>query len=53
MARGQDHGIVHEEVTGQTADISEWLDFGFYDLVYWYDRPNKLGILHHVGSDTM
>ena len=51
-------------MTGQTAKISEWLDFEFYDLVYWYDSPNKpdvsdyfrilaiwLGILHRVGSD--
>ena len=51
-------------MTGQTAEISEWLDFEFYDLVYWYDRPKNpdvsddfrrlaiwLGISHHVGSD--
>ena len=64
MARGQDRCTGYEEVTGQTAEISEWLDFGFYDLFYWYDRPNKpdvsdnvrrlarwLGISHRVGSD--
>ena len=64
MARGQDCRTRYEEVTGQTAEISEWLDFEFYDLVYWYDIPNKpglsdnvrilarwLGISHHVGSD--
>jgi hypothetical protein len=51
-------------VTGQTPDISEWLDFGFYDLVWWLDRPTKpnftdatrrlarwLGVSHRVGSD--
>jgi hypothetical protein len=27
----------HEEVTGNTPDISEWLDFEFYDLVWWCD----------------
>ena len=64
MARGQDHRTGYDEVTGQTSEISEWLDFEFYDLVYWYDRPNKpdvsddisilarwLGISHCVGSD--
>ena len=41
MARGQDRHAGYEEVTVQTAETSEWLDFEFYDLVYWYDRPNK------------
>jgi hypothetical protein len=40
------------------------LDFEFYDLIWWWDRPNKpnamdetkrlarwLGVSHHVGSD--
>ena len=31
-------------MTGQTAKISEWLDFEFYDLIYWYDSPNKLDV---------
>ena len=48
----------------QTADIREWLDFEFYDLVWWLDRPTKpdftdytrrlarwLGVSHRVGSD--
>ena len=64
MARGQDRRTGYEEVTGQTAEISEWIDFEFYDLVYWYDRQNNpdvsddvrilarwLGISHPVGSD--
>ena len=64
MARGQDHRTVYEEVTGQTAKISEWLYFEFYDLVYHYDQPNKpdvsddvrrlarwLGISHRIGSN--
>ena len=64
MARGQDRRTVYDEVTGQTSEISEWLDFEFYDLIYWYDRPTKpdasnnvrrlarwLGISHRVGSD--
>ena len=51
-----------EILTGNTPDISEWLDFTFYDLV-WYHVPGNnmrtenrrlgrwLGISHHVGSD--
>ena len=51
-------------MSGQTAEISEWIDFEFYDLVYWYDRPNNpdvsndvirleiwIGISYCVGSD--
>ena len=64
MARGQDRRTGYDEVPGKTADISECLDFEFYYLVYWYDRPNKLyvsnnvrrlsrwlGISHPVGSN--
>ena len=64
MARGKDGRTGYEEVTGNTADISEWLDFEFYDLVWWWDRPKKpdvtdetrrlgrwLGVSHRVGSD--
>ena len=48
-----------EKLTGDTIDISEWLDFEFYDLVWlWDDRENEnkpsigcwLGVSHHVGS---
>jgi hypothetical protein len=51
-------------VTGNTPNISQWLDIEFYDLVWWIDLPNKpnvndvtkllgrwLDVLHHVGSD--
>jgi hypothetical protein len=64
MARGSDRRTGYEEITGQTPDISEWLDFEFYDLVWWLDRPTKpnftdntrqlahwLGVSHRVGSD--
>ena len=64
MARVQDRFTGYEGVTGQTATISEWLNFEFYDLVYWYDWPNKpdesddvriiarwLELSHCVGSD--
>ena len=64
MARGDDRRTGYELVTSQTADISEWLEFEFYDLVWWLDRLTKpnftnhtrrlarwLGVLHRVGSD--
>ena len=41
MARGDDHQTGYEVVTGQTPDISEWLDFEFYDLVWWLDWTTK------------
>ena len=64
MSRGPDGRTGYEEVTGQTPDISEWLDFEFYDLVWYLDIPVKpnvvdrtrklgrwLGVSHRVGSD--
>ena len=64
MARGPDGRTGYEEVTGNTGDISEWLDFEFYDLVWWYDASVKydvtdqgrqlarwLGASHRIGSD--
>jgi len=64
MAWGCNKQTGYEEVTGETAEIGEWLDFEFYDLVWWLDRlvkPNMtddtrrlarwLRILHRVGSD--
>ena len=50
-------------VTGQTPDISEWIDFEFYDRVWFYDQKKMemddtgrklarwLGVAHRVGSD--
>ena len=45
------------DVTGETADISEYLDFGFYDEVWWADNaglspyePGRwLGVSHRTG----
>jgi hypothetical protein len=37
MSRGDDGRSGYEQVTGETPDISEWLDFEFYDLVWWWD----------------
>jgi hypothetical protein len=64
MSHGDDDRSGYEQVTGKTPNISELLDFEFYDLVWWWDRPNKLnindetkrlgrwlGVSHCVGSN--
>ena len=61
MAQGWDRRTGYEEVTGQTLEISEWTNFDFYDLVWWWHIPSKpnitdnpqhlacwLGVSHHV-----
>ena len=62
-AKGKNGRPGLEEVLGQTIDISEYLDFEFYDLVWYWDdsdrtmsnEPRKLGrwfgVSHRVGSD--
>ena len=63
IARGPDGRSGVERITGNTPDISEWVDFAFYDLV-WYHNNDKvdatdeqvhlgrwLGIAHRIGSD--
>ena len=30
-----------EQVTGETPDISEWLNFDFYDWVWFWDKPGE------------
>ena len=47
-----------EELTGETPDISEYLDFGFYDWVWYHENAGLgerqlgrwLGVSHKVGS---
>lgn len=63
LARGNDRRPGIERLTGDTIDISEWLDFEFYDLVWYWDQKKMdmtdeqarigrwLGIAHRVGSD--
>ena len=63
MSRGHDDRTGYERLTGQTPDISEWLDFTFYDLIWYYNLENPditdnsrklgrwLGISHRIGSD--
>ena len=59
-ARGDDRRTGIERITGDTPDISEWLDFDFYDPVWFWDHPDGqdnpcigrwLGVAHRVGSD--
>lgn len=50
-------------ITGKTPDISEYLDFDFYDLVWYWRAPHSsmtehtrelarwMGVAHRVGSD--
>ena len=38
IPRGQQQRTGIELVTGKTPDISEWLDFEFYDRVWYYDQ---------------
>ena len=60
IASGRDGRTGIERITGETPDISEWLDFDVYDLVWIWDNPNGeanprlarwLGVAHRVGSD--
>ena len=53
-----DGGVPLEITLGETVDISEYLDFGFYDRVWYHDNAGLgdvklgccLGVSHHVGS---
>jgi hypothetical protein len=63
ILRGKSARTGLEIVTGETPDISEWIDFEFYDRVWFYDHKKiemdsngkglarLLGIAHRVGSD--
>ena len=63
LARGIDQRPGIERVTSNTVDISEWLDFDFFDRVWYWDQQimdmmdkqarigRWLGISHRVGSD--
>jgi hypothetical protein len=57
-SRGDGDRTGIEVLTGNTPDISEWLDFSFYDLIWFYhdtgDKERRLGrwlgVSHRVGS---
>lgn len=64
LLRGRDGRTGYEEEFSQTPNIAEYVDFEFYDLVWWWDRGDKnsstadpkqlarwLGISHRIGSD--
>ena len=60
IARGNEKRTGIERFTGDTPDISEWVDFDFYDPVWYWDNPDNpenpligrwLGVAHRVGSD--
>ena len=58
-ARLKDERSAYEMVTGDTPDISEYVDFSFYDPVWFWDQPKDdgnpyigrwLGVSHRIGS---
>ena len=58
-ARGRNERTGQEEITGETPDISEYVDFDFYDWVWYWDTPDKenspkigrwLGPSHRIGA---
>ena len=59
ISQGHDGRTGMERITGDTVDLSEWTDFEFYDLCWYWDTPNdwenpKLGrclvVSHRIGS---
>ena len=59
VARGVNNRTAYERITGETPDISEWIDYDFYDWVYFWDEPSApekpvvgrwLGVSHRIGS---
>jgi hypothetical protein len=42
MSRGSNGRTGYEQITGKTPDISEWLDFDFYDWVWYHDPPDTM-----------
>ena len=58
-AKGKDGRTPQEEITGETPDILEYIDFEFYDWVWYWDLPGDdenpklgrwLGVSHRIGS---
>ena len=56
---GKDGRTPIERITGDTIDISEWLDFEFWDICWYWDPAGGdekrqigrwLGVSHHIGS---
>ena len=57
-ARGLDGRCPLEKITGESVDITEYLDFGFYDWIWFKDNAGLgetklgrwLGVSHRVGT---
>ena len=58
-AYGPEWRTPYEVITGDTPDISEWVDFEFYNWVWYWDRPGNednpkigrwLGVSHRIGA---
>ena len=56
---GKDGRPALERLTGDTIDISEWMEFEFYDLVWFWNNQSDdtkpilrqwIGVSHRVGS---
>ena len=41
MLIGKDKRTGYEEVTGQKTETAKYLYFEFYNLVWWWDQPDK------------
>ena len=35
ISKSREKWTVYEEVTGQTPEIGEYLDFAFYNILWW------------------
>ena len=65
IPRGQHEWTGYEQITGRTPDISEFCDFDFYDLVWYWRHPHPgltnhdrelarwIGVAHNIGSDMV
>jgi hypothetical protein len=63
IPRGHNERTGYEMITGKTPDISEYCDFNFYDLVWYWRAPHPsmaehdrelarwMGVAHRYGSD--
>ena len=40
VARGRDKQTGYEKITGDTTEIGEYIDYDFYDWVYYWDSPS-------------
>ena len=59
ISREHDDRTGMEKITGDTVESSEWMEFEFYDLYWYWDTPNewedpnlgrRLGVSHRIIS---